>query len=188
MIYPAPIRPPRSVVYNVVYRRSVDVHGLPPDPPDRPRPNVAVSVPHHIVDVIMEIAPVVLVNAYTFAVGHVGIQLVRFTFLEVDEHRDVQDVIGAIVLAYHRDRMSKFLVNIGYFRTFSYSLHIETALVTEQDVIGFVRVLGVGNHEIPRHIIFPCVAVPFNMAVDHVASDRDFRLVVIASVLMECQD
>ncbi len=188
MIYPAPIRPPRSVVYDVVDRRSVDVHGLPPDPPDRSRPNVAVSVPHHVVDIIMEIAPIVLVNAYAFAVSDIGIQLVRFTFLEVDERPDVKDVIGAIVLAYHRDGTSKFLVDIGYFRTLTYSFHIETALITEQDVIGFVRVLGVGNHEIPRHIIFPCVAVPFNVAVDHVAADRDFRLVVISSVFMECQD
>jgi hypothetical protein len=136
----------------------------------------------------MEIAPVVLVDAYTFAVVDIGIQLVMFTFLEVDERPDVQDVIGAIVLAYHRDRLSQFLMDIGYFRTLSYSFHIETALVTEQDVIGLVRVLGVGNHQIPRHIIFPCVAVPFNMAVDHVATDRDFRLVVIASVLMQCQN
>lgn len=145
MIDSAPVCSPRCVVYDVMYRRSVNVHRLPPHPPDRPRPNVAVSVPHHIVDVIMEIAPVVLVNSYTFAVFHVGVQLVRFTFLEVDERPDVQDVIGAIVFAYHRDQTPHLLMDIGYFGTLSDSLNVETALVTEQNVVGLVRVLGVGN-------------------------------------------
>jgi hypothetical protein len=72
-------------------------------------------MPDHIVDVIMEISTVVLIDAYVFGVGYVGIQLVRFTLLEVDEPPDIQDVVAAIVLAYHRDLTSQFLVDIGYF-------------------------------------------------------------------------
>ena len=110
-------------------------------------------MPDHIVDVIIKISVVIIVDAYTFAVANVGIQFVRFSFLKIGEPSEIQDVIGCIILAHYRDLTSQFLMDIGYFGTLPEPFYVETALVTEQHIVGLVRVLVIGDQQVPRHIV-----------------------------------
>ena len=144
------------------------------------------SVPHHVVDIIVKIPIIVRVNADAFVVTDVGIQLTRFSVFKEEEFSQIEDIPAPIVLTHHRDLPSKIFLDVGDFGTFSDPLYVETALIAQKHISKFVRVPLVPNHEIPRHIVAVRVAVPFCMTVNHMTANRYLSTVVVAGILMDC--
>jgi hypothetical protein len=152
------------------------------------RPDVAVPVPHGIVNVIVETAAIVRIDAHLFAVAHVGVELVGFSALEVYELSEVQYILCGVVLTHRYDLVPEILMDLRYLMALSDTVYIETAFVAQQHVVGLTRELDVGDQQVPRHVVPAGLGVPFRMAVNHETADSYLPLVVIPGVLVNLQD
>jgi hypothetical protein len=103
-------------------------------------PDVAVSIPHGVVNVVVEIVIVRRVNPDVLMVAHVGIQLNRLSPVEVHEFSQVEDAFSPVVLAHNGDQPFKLPLDVGNFRALTDSIDVETALIAQQHVVGLVRI------------------------------------------------
>ena len=106
-------------------------------------PDVAVSIPHGVVNVVVEIVVVGRVNPDVLVVAHVGIKLNGLSLLEVHKPSQVEDAFPPVVFTHNGDQPFKLALNVGNFRALPDSIDVETALIAQQHVVGLVRIQDV---------------------------------------------
>ena len=173
-----------------VYNRYPDyVNRFVPPPPVRARPNIAMTVPDSVVDVIVVGVPIVGVPIIVslvvreHVVAEIGVYLVKLPLcVRVYESPHIQDLAGGVEYPHNGNLMPEMLLHTGDLSGLLDNIAVVSALVAQSCPAVPVECHVVREHEVPRHKSVAIPPVTLERALENVATDGYLLLVIPSGV------